>query len=69
MVEVNFDGLCLDCMDASHLKTHSLDDDYWEHDRLRTCDSDCRVTYSQPSWYFLHMGRPEGIKAHNELQK
>ncbi|KAL8678703.1 MAG: hypothetical protein Q9186_004978 [Xanthomendoza sp. 1 TL-2023] len=56
-----FDGLCLDCLDASKPKTSNTDTDYWSHDDL---DEDaiiygCRVVHRQPTWYFSYMGRRE----------
>jgi hypothetical protein len=52
-----FDGLCLDCMDASKPKFGDADEDYWKHDERRNWDGDCRIKHGQPSWYFSFMGR------------
>jgi hypothetical protein len=54
-----FDGLCLDCMDASKSKTRNQDTDYWMHNAFRGCESSsgCRVRHGEPTWYFSFMGR------------
>ena len=57
-----FDGLCLDCMNASKAKTETSDTDYWEHSRLTEDEyiRGCRVRrHKQPTWYFSFMGRRE----------
>ncbi|KAI9685404.1 MAG: hypothetical protein M1822_004535 [Bathelium mastoideum] len=54
-----FDGLCLDCMDASKSKTGDRHSDYWQHHELRNWSSKCRVEHGQPTWYFSFMGRKE----------
>lgn len=57
-----FDGLCLDCMDASNTKTGSTDTDYWLHNKLTEEEivCGCRVKrHGQPTWYFSFMGRKE----------
>jgi len=65
----DFDGLCLDCMDLSLPKIDGdVDRDYWEHDKNRIWDVDCRISHSQPTWYFSFMGRRAEMKAH-QLKK
>ncbi|KAF2233705.1 hypothetical protein EV356DRAFT_193808 [Viridothelium virens] len=56
-----FDGMCLDCMDASKSKTKNGDrhSDYWMHNRLQSWDKGCRVRHGEPSWYFSFMGRKD----------
>ena len=57
-----FDGLCLDCMDASKAKTEDSDTDYWCHNDLTEDEFvyGCRVKrHGQPTWYFSFMGRKE----------
>ncbi|KAK4546193.1 hypothetical protein LTR36_002330 [Oleoguttula mirabilis] len=53
-----FDGLCLDCMNASHPKLGDADEDYWAHSKLGVhWDQGCRIRHQQPSWYFSFLGR------------
>ncbi|QDS75098.1 hypothetical protein FKW77_007093 [Venturia effusa] len=59
-VRTYFDGLCLDCMNASKRKTsrdEKLDENdvYWIHNQTRQWDEDCRVTHGQPTWYYSYM--------------
>ncbi|KAI9710570.1 MAG: hypothetical protein M1820_002706 [Bogoriella megaspora] len=61
-----FDGLCLDCMDASKPKTGDTDDDYWQHNKLKQWDKTCRVNHGQPTWYFSYMGRREDMRKHQK---
>jgi hypothetical protein len=57
----NFDGLCLDCMDATRVKRGSQDADYWQH--LKSVDgrwdTRCRVRHGQQTWYVSWCGRDE----------
>ncbi|MCJ1323104.1 hypothetical protein MMC15_008456 [Xylographa vitiligo] len=61
ITSVYFNGLCLDCIDSSKLRTGDIDLDYWRHGNI--CEdkwfTGCRVPHRQPSWYFSFMGRPE----------
>ncbi|KAK5124014.1 hypothetical protein LTR85_002211 [Meristemomyces frigidus] len=53
-----FDGLCLDCMNASNPKLNDADEDYWKHSKLGVhWDQGCRIRHQQPSWYFSFLGR------------
>jgi hypothetical protein len=55
-----FDGLCLDCMDASRPKFGDDDKDYWRHDELDVeWDAGCRIRHEQATWWFSFMGRKE----------
>jgi hypothetical protein len=54
-----FDGLCLDCMDASRPKFGDDDQDYWRHEQDMGWDSGCRIHHRQATWYFSFMGRKE----------
>lgn len=59
---VYFDGLCLDCMNASKPKTEDEHTDYWAHNKLKEYEfvKGCRVIkHVQPTWYFSFMGRRE----------
>ena len=58
-VMVYFDGLCLDCLDRIKSKTQSSHDDYWEVDRIKQWDKNCRVKHGQATWYFSFLGRRE----------
>ena len=61
----DFDGLCLDCMDLSRPKgDKDIDMDYWHHDVNQKWDSTCRISHSQPTWYFSFMGRRAEMKIH-----
>ncbi len=56
--EKYFEGLCLDCMDAS--KADDEDRDYWSHGTPKEHEFvyGCRAKrHSQPTWYFSYMGR------------
>ncbi|KAI4235172.1 MAG: hypothetical protein LQ349_003337 [Xanthoria aureola] len=58
--EKYFEGLCLDCMDAS--KADDEDHDYWSHGTPKEHDFvyGCRAKrHSQPTWYFSYMGRKQ----------
>jgi len=57
-----FDGLCLDCMDLSNLKTHDEDSDYWYHRTIEVWDRGCRIRHGEPTWYFSFMGRRDPQK-------
>jgi hypothetical protein len=70
MTEEYFDGLCLDCMDASYLpKDQDPDDEYWKKNGAKyASDSDesslrwdrnCRIRHGQPTWYASWMGSGE----------
>jgi hypothetical protein len=53
-----FDGLCLDCMDASQPKFGDDDEDYWRHDETGVAwDRKCRISHGQATWYYSFMGR------------
>ena len=60
-VRASFDGLCLDCMNASMAKTGNSDKDYWKHAGLKQHEwvEGCRVEHKEPTWYFSFMGRRE----------
>lgn len=58
--EKYFEGLCLDCMDAS--KADDEDRDYWSHGTPKEHEFvyGCRAKrHSQPTWYFSYMGRKQ----------
>ena len=63
MVRDYFDGLCLDCLDRSKPKLGTVDEDYWQHHRLKEHDwiTTCRVRHKQPTWYFSFNGRKEDM--------
>jgi hypothetical protein len=63
----NFNGLCLDCMNLT--KSGDVDYDYWEHDFERKWDLGCRISHSQPTWYFSFMGRKTNMKNHKKVKK
>ncbi|KAG8528598.1 uncharacterized protein KY384_006285 [Bacidia gigantensis] len=59
---IYFDGLCLDCMDASNPKTESSDRDYWKHSTMSKGEflTGCRVKlHGEATWYHSFMGRRE----------
>lgn len=48
----------LDCMNKSNPKLGDHHEDYWSHSKLTVpWDYGCRVSHTQPSWYFSFMGR------------
>lgn len=58
--EAYFDGLCLDCMNASRPKFGDSDEDYWRHGEPNIdWSADCRFEHGEPTWYFSFMGRKE----------
>ncbi|KAF1951587.1 hypothetical protein CC80DRAFT_204343 [Byssothecium circinans] len=59
--EDNFDGFCMDCMDASRPQRGPTDADYWKG--LKSVggrwDVKCRVRHGQQTWYVSWCGRDE----------
>lgn len=64
-----FDGLCLDCMDASKPKFGDADEDYWKHAENRNWDNGCRIRHLQPTWYFSFMGRRQKMIEFNSKSR
>lgn len=60
-VESYFQGLCMDCMNHTNLKSGDTDADYWDHNNYDPEDKflDCRIRHKEPTWYFSFMGRRE----------
>lgn len=68
MVQVDFHGLCLDCMDASQVK--DLDAAYWNQASEREWGDYCRLQgHGQPTWYFSFMGRKAEMDMYKERQR
>lgn len=80
-VQKAFQGICIDCMDASKATTlsssgsaekHGMslrDWAYWEHDRMCDWGRECRVQHGQATWYFSFMGRRADIQTHQQKMK
>ncbi|KAF8866825.1 hypothetical protein BDZ45DRAFT_667502 [Acephala macrosclerotiorum] len=61
MVQNNFGGLCLDCIDKAEKRDHDVDYKH-HHQWSRVWDmggTGCRFEHSQPSWYFSWMARKQ----------
>ncbi|GAB7333945.1 hypothetical protein MBLNU13_g06055t1 [Cladosporium sp. NU13] len=56
-VDVQFDGLCLDCMNVSGARYN--DDDYWRRNEPGVWGDKCRIQHGQSTWYFSFVGRSE----------
>ncbi|KAH0152212.1 hypothetical protein KCU67_g9918, partial [Aureobasidium melanogenum] len=58
-VKRHFDGMCLDCMDATQPKFLDEHMDYWSHAASKEWDKKCRVSHGQATWYSSFMGRAD----------